>query len=85
MHSINSISEAMHAVFSTPDGKSVLAWILNQCGVFETDPRRIDVSLIAFAHELMRAGNMGIYGDAGKYATALVTSYEPDDDSIELE
>lgn len=74
---MDRIDEAMHQVFSTPEGKAVLAWILTQCGVFETDPQRIDRSLLAFANELMRTGCMGIYGHAGRYADALVMSYDP--------
>ena len=69
------LAGCIHRTFITDDGKTVLAWILDQCGVFQTDPSKIDPSLIAFAGRLMKAGNMGIAGDAGVLASAILASY----------
>lgn len=71
----DSLSESIYRTFSTPDGKVTLMWILDRCGFFSLAKGDIDPSLIAFAGDLMRAGNMGIAGDAGAFAAALLASY----------
>ncbi len=69
----------IYRTFITDDGKTTLMWILDQCGFFQTDKSKIDPSLIAFAGRLMKAGNMGISGDAGAFASAVLSSYRRND------
>ena len=70
-----SLAGCIYRTFITDDGKATLMWILDQCGIFQTDPSKIDPSLIAFAGRLMKAGAMGISGDAGVFASAILASY----------
>lgn len=70
------LSAAIYRTFSTADGKTVLSWILYQCGYFVTNPSAVSVDLVAFANRLMQAGHMTITGNMGKFARAIIESYE---------
>lgn len=46
--------KVFRAVFcGTPDGGSVLTWILNECGYFSADPQIIDPVLIALSNRIL--------------------------------
>lgn len=70
------LASAIYETFHTSSGKTVLAWILNQCGYFVTDPNRVSVDLVAFANRLLQAGKLSIFGNMGVYTQALIESYE---------
>lgn len=70
------LAKCIYDTFNTPEGKVTLTWILDQCGVFATDRSRVDPSLVAFAGKLMNAGCMGIAGDAGVLASAILRSHK---------
>ncbi|MFA6934578.1 MAG: hypothetical protein WCR70_04850 [Sphaerochaetaceae bacterium] len=70
------LAAAIYKTFNTADGKTVLSWILYQCGYFVTKPSAVSVDLIAFANRLMQAGHMTITGNMGKFARAIIESYE---------
>ena len=68
----NELAKAIYNTFKSGDGKSVFAWILDQCGFFETE-------LIALANRIMVTGHMTVTGDMGKYAMAVIESYDSSD------
>ena len=70
------LSECLYNTFRSGEGRTVLAWILNECGLFATSPESVDPSLIAFAGRLLEAMNVGVHGDAGKYVNAILESYD---------
>lgn len=75
----DELARAIYNTFKTPEGKSVFAWILDQCGYFEADPAKVKPELIALANRIMLAGNMTVAGDMGKYAMAVIESYDNSD------
>lgn len=77
--SADDLAKAIYHTFRTEEGKSVLAWILNQCGLFETRPERMKPELIALGNRILQAGHMQITGDMGAYTTAVIESYEHSD------
>jgi hypothetical protein len=50
--------KTFRGVFGTRDGKSVLTWILNECGYFSQEAKAIDPLLIGFCNRLL--GKTGI-------------------------
>lgn len=75
----NELAKAIYNTFKSGDGKSVFAWILDQCGFFETDPNKVKPELIALANRIMVTGHMTVTGDMGKYAMAVIESYDSSD------
>lgn len=71
----DELAKAIYHTFRTEEGKSVLAWLLHQCGLFETRPERMKPELIALGNRLLQAGHMQITGDMGIYTTAVIESY----------
>ena len=69
------LAAAIHDAFSTASGRTVLLWILNQCGFFNVNKSQIDPALVAFANKLLNKGHMGIVGDSEQFITALLNSY----------
>lgn len=72
------LAAAIHEIFSTDSGKTVLQWILNQCGFFNVNKSQIDPALVAFGNKLLNKGHMGITGDSELFVTALLNSYTPE-------
>lgn len=72
------LAAAIHETFSTDSGKTVLQWILNQCGFFNVNKSQIDPALLAFGNKLLNKGHMGITGDSELFVTALLNSYTPE-------
>lgn len=70
------LAQAIYNTFKTSEGKSVFAWILDQCGYFETDPNKVSPELIALANRIMVTGHMTVTGDLGRYAQAVIESYD---------
>lgn len=70
------LSEALYNTFRSSEGRTALAWILNECGYFATSKEDVDPSLIAFAGRLIKATGLAVHGDAGKYVNALLESYD---------
>lgn len=71
------LSRAIFRTFNSDDGRVTLSWILSRCGFFPLEgSKAIDPSLISFANDLMRAGRMGVSGDAGAFADALLRSHK---------
>ena len=75
------------ATFNSREGKTMLYWILNECGYFSTDGR-IEPSLIAFANRLLMAGGVTDPLRAGRYIDNLMATADmpieerSDDDDI---
>lgn len=78
-YSVDTIGKAMREVFSTPDGKSVLAWILSRCGMFETRIEHIRPELIALGNSILSEMEVGESGNMGIYLRGLLDSYESSD------
>lgn len=74
----DTIGAAMREVFSSPDGRSVLAWLLSRCGMFETHPDRIRPDLIALGNSLLSEMEVAENGNMGIYMKGLLDSYDPE-------
>lgn len=73
------LAQAIYNTFKTADGKAVLSWLMSQAGFFETTPARMVPENIALINKLLVAGHMTVTGDMGKYALAVVESYDASD------
>lgn len=62
-----TIQDVFKVAFSGEDGKTMLYWILNECGYFATDASLIKPDLIALANRLLNAGCITSPESAGKY------------------
>ena len=67
-----TIQDVFKVAFSGEDGKTMLYWLLNECGYFATDPSRIHPDLIALANRLLYAGGITAPQTAGKYIDNLI-------------
>lgn len=66
------IQDCFQNVFDSPDGKEVLAHILNKCGYFATDPQYVSADLHAFANWLLASiGTLSPAG-MGNYMECLI-------------
>lgn len=72
----DDLAQAIYNTFKTEDGKTVLAWIMDQAGYFNPDASTIKPELIALINRLLLTGHMTITGDMGRYTTAVIESYE---------
>ena len=73
------LARAIYMTFRTAEGKAVLSWLMSQAGFFQTDPTRMVPENIALINRLLVAGHMTVTGDMGKYALAVVESYDASD------
>jgi len=73
------LARAIYNTFRTADGKAVLSWLMNEAGFFETVPARMVPENIALINRLLVAGHMTVTGDMGRYALAVVESYDLSD------
>lgn len=71
-----TIGTAMYETFSSPYGKSTLAWILDRCGYFETDPAKVKPELTALANGILAEMRIGMSGDMGAYMDAIIGSHD---------
>ncbi len=62
-----TIQEVFKVTFSGEDGKTMLYWILNECGYFSTKVESIKPELIAFANRLLLEGGITSPLEAGRY------------------
>ncbi len=62
-----TIQDVFKTAFSGEDGKTMLYWILNECGYFATDAGNIKPELIAFANRLLYEGGITSPLEAGRY------------------
>lgn len=67
-----TIQDVFKVAFSGEDGKTMLYWILNECGYFATDPRYVSPELIAFANRLLLAGAVTAPQEAGRYIDSIL-------------
>lgn len=67
-----TIQDVFKVAFSGGDGKTMLYWILNECGYFATDPAYIKPELLAFANRLLYAGAITAPEEAGKYIDSIM-------------
>ena len=67
-----TIQDVFKVAFSGEDGKTMLYWILNECGYFATDPSYIKPELIAFANRLLMAGAVTAPQEAGRYIDSIM-------------
>ena len=73
------LAEAIYKTFKSAEGKVVLAYMMNEAGYFSTDPGKINADNVALINRLLIAGHMTVAGDMGKYALAVVESYDASD------
>lgn len=66
--------DVFKATFGTPEGQTMLYWILNECGYFSTEYGFIDPALIAFANRLLMAGGVTNPARASKYIENLMVT-----------
>lgn len=85
------ISDVFSRVFDTADGRTVLYWIANECGVFQSDPTRIRPELMAFWNRLMLTAGVTDPSKAGKLMERLMevaslpgTDTRSDDDGLDV-
>lgn len=67
-----TIQDVFKVAFSGEDGKTMLYWILNECGYFALDASIIKPDLIALANRLLNAGGITAPQTAGKYIDNLL-------------
>ena len=67
-----TIQDVFKVAFSGEDGKTMLYWILNECGYFAVNPSLIKPDLIALANRLLNAGGITAPQSAGKYIDNLM-------------
>ena len=60
-----NFNQIFRSTFDTPDGRTMLWWILDQCGFFQGDPRLISPDLLAFAHRMLREAGIDEPAQAG--------------------
>lgn len=68
------MEDVFRSTFDNADGRTMLWWILNECGYFATDPRYISPELMAFANRLLMAGGVNTPAKAGRYIDSLMVS-----------
>lgn len=73
------LAEAIYKTFRTAEGKTVLSFLMSEAGYFSTDPAKINPDNVALINRLLIAGHMTVAGDMGKYALAVVESYDASD------
>lgn len=73
------LADAIYRTFRTAEGKTVLAFLMNEAGFFASDPAKINNDNVALINRLLKAGHMTIAGDLGKYTLAVVESYDMSD------
>ena len=69
------LAAALYRALSTEDGRVLLVWLMDKCGLFERDSQKIQPERMTLVSELMDAAHLGIAGDAGVFADALLASY----------
>ena len=62
-----TIQDVFKVTFSGEDGKTMLYWILNECGYFATSAGDIRPELVAFANRLLYEGGITSPLEAGRY------------------
>lgn len=67
-----TMQEVFKVAFSGEDGKTMLYWILNECGYFATDPSAIRPELIALANRLLFTGGITSPSEAGRYIDNII-------------
>lgn len=60
-----TFNQIFRSTFDTQDGRTMLYWILEQCGYFQGDPRLISPDLLAFAHRMLREAGIEDPSQAG--------------------
>ncbi len=68
-----TMQDVFKVAFSGEDGKTMLYWILNECGYFSTDASVIRPELIALANRLLLAGGITSPAEAGRYIESIIT------------
>lgn len=68
-----TMREVFINTFDTPDGRTMLYWIMDQCGYFQKDPRMVSPDLIAFAHRLLYEGGVAMADKAGDYMQRIMS------------
>ena len=73
------LARAIYNTFKSADGKAVLSWLMNEAGFFQTDVKNMIPENIALINKLLVTGHMTVTGDMGRYALAVVESYDASD------
>ena len=69
---MRQIKDCFKSTFGTLDGKTMLYWIADECGYFQTDTAKIKPELIAFFNKLLQVGEIAIPQKAGKLMAAYM-------------
>ncbi len=67
-----TMAEVFRVTFSGEDGKTMLYWILQECGYFETNPNLISPELTSFANRLLATGGINVPQMAGRYIDSIL-------------
>lgn len=68
-----TMQDVFKVAFSGEDGKTMLYWILNECGYFSTDASAISPDLIALANRLLLVGGVTSPREAGRYIDNIIS------------
>lgn len=67
-----TMAEVFRVTFSGEDGKTMLYWILQECGYFETNPNLISPELTSFANRLLSTGGVNQPQMAGRFVDEIL-------------
>lgn len=67
-----TLKDVFRSVFGSEDGKTMLYWILDQCGYFAQNATAVRPELLSFANRLLALGDVNSPLNAGAFMKAIM-------------